>query len=92
MHLMLIPDYWVYAAMFYLSFMGVVCSRRRIYLDPIHFLLFIPQGLMYVFFDIFSVPVVVRAPYVRLSLALVPALFAAILTLSYWRNLRKWTI
>lgn len=92
MQIMLIPDYFVYAAMFYLSIMGIVCSRHKIYLDPIHFLLFVPQALMYVFFDVFNIPVIVRAPYVRLSLSMIPACFAIILSYSYWRNFRQWTI
>lgn len=90
--MILIPDYLVYGMMIWLSVMGVICSRNKIYLDPIYFLLFLPQAIMYVLFDVFSVPVSVRAPYVRLSLALVPACFAIILSWFYWRKTRLWMI
>lgn len=88
---MLIPDYFVYGMMLWLSAVGVLCSRRKIFLDPMYFLLFIPQAVMYLLFDVFSIPVSVRAPYVRLSLALIPACFAVVLSVHYWRA-HKWMI
>lgn len=85
----LLPEFVVYTAMFYLSFMGILCSRRRIFLDPIYFLLFIPQAVLYIYFDIFDIPIAVRAPMVRMSLFIIPACFSILLTLQYWRSWGK---
>lgn len=82
----LIPDYLVYASMFYLSFMGVWCSRQSILLDPLNFVIFIPQGIMYVIFDMIDFPPALRAPYARLSLFLIPAVLSLTLTFQYWRR------
>lgn len=82
----LIPDALVYGSMFYLSFMGVWCSRRRILIDPAYFLLFVPQAIMYLLFDILKVPAIDRAAYVRMSLFLIPFAFSCVLTVYYWRK------
>lgn len=80
----LIPDYLVYSAMFYLSFMGVLCSRRKIFIDSAHFLLFVPQAVMYLLFDMLKISPIDRAAYVRLSLFLIPLAFSLVLTVKYW--------
>lgn len=80
----LIPDYLVYGSMFYLSFMGVWCSRKKVFIDSAHFLLFFPQAVMYLLFDLLKIPPLDRAAYVRLSLFLIPFAFSAVLTLKYW--------
>lgn len=82
----LIPDALVYGSMFYLSFMGVWCSRRRILINPAYFLLFVPQAIMYLLFDLLHIPTVDRAAYVRLSLFLIPFSFSCVLTVAYWRK------
>lgn len=82
----LIPDFLVYSAMFYLSFIGIWCSRRGIFIDPAYFILFIPQAVMYVMFDMLSVPAADRAAYVRMSLFLIPFAFSCVLTVYYWRR------
>ena len=80
----LIPDYFVYGSMFYLSFMGVWCSRRKIFIDSAHFLLFVPQAVMYLLFDMLEISPIDRAAYVRLSLFLIPLAFSIVLTIKYW--------
>ena len=84
----LIPDFMVYAAMFYLSFIGVWCSRHRILIDPSYFLLFIPQGIMYLVFDIFKISPLERAAVVRLSLFLIPFAFSCIMTIAYAKSVK----
>lgn len=83
--MILIPDFLVYSAMFYLSFMGVWCSRLKIYIDPAYFLLFLPQAIMYLTFDFMDIPIPERGAFVRLSLFIIPLCFAAVLTSAYWR-------
>ena len=82
----LIPDSLVYGSMFFLSFMGVWCSRKHILIDPAYFLLFIPQGVMYLLFDLLHISAVDRSAYVRLSLFLIPFAFSCVLTVAYWRK------
>ena len=82
----LIPDSLVYSAMFYLSFIGIWCSRKHIYIDPAYFLLFIPQAIMYLLFDLLNIPVIDRSAYVRMSLFLIPFAFSCVLTVAYWRK------
>lgn len=80
----LIPDWLVYGSMFYLSFTALWCSRRKIYIDPIHFTAFLPQAFMYLIFDIIKVDIPSRAAFVRLSLFVIPMYFSVVLTLLYW--------
>jgi len=86
--MILIPDPLVYSAMFYLSFIGLVCSRRRIVIDPAYFLLFIPQGIMYLLFDLIHVPSIDRTAYVRFSLFLIPFAFSVVMSLYYGRSFK----
>lgn len=85
----LIPDFLVWFSMFNLSFWGVFCSRQHILIDPLYFTLFIPQGIMYLLFDVLNTPIDIRAQFVRFSLFIVPSLFSIILTVAYWRKLRS---
>jgi hypothetical protein len=86
--MILIPDPLVYSAMFYLSFIGLICSRRRIVIDPAYFLLFIPQGIMYLLFDVIHVPPIDRAAYVRLSLFLIPFCLSSVMSVYYMRSFK----
>ena len=79
----LIPDWLVYVSMMYAALMGWLCSRKGIWFDPIFFLFFIPQAFMYILFDFFDIPVLSRAPFVRLSLFIIPAILTGILTWQY---------
>lgn len=84
----LIPDWLVWSSMFYLSFTAIVTSRHGVLLDPIYFIIFIPQGIMYLVFDLIDLPVFERAMWVRVSLFIVPLCFALILNLKYWKKIR----
>jgi len=84
-----VPSWLITIMMLHLAYMGYVCHRAKIYFDPLYFLLFFPQAIMYLLFFMVDLPLEIRGFWVRVSVILVPACLDAILITQYRRRRKQ---
>ena len=84
-----IPGWLIALVMLHLAYMGHVGTHVKLNFDPIYFILFIPQALMFLLFSIMDLPLEIRGFWVRVSAILVPACLDAILIIQYLRRRKE---